>query len=157
MNKKTILVVVAVLLVGGAAFYGGMIYDKNKSGPAAGGPSGFQNLSAEQRQQLMQNGGLGGRGGMGGGPGGQNGGFVAGEVLSKDDKSLTVKLPDGGSKIIFYSGTTAVSKMTAGSMGDVSVGSSVTVIGSNNSDGSVTATSIQIRPDINPAQTFPAN
>lgn len=39
-------------------------------------------------------------------------------------------------------------KSASGSAADVAVGSSIVVTGSKNSDGSVTAQSIQIRPDM---------
>ncbi len=88
-------------------------------------------------------------------PGGQvrAGGFnrgggnaVIGQVLSKDDKSLTVKLNDGGSKIVFYSDTTLISKATTSTVADVSVGNSVMVNGTTNTDGTVTANTIQLNP-----------
>ncbi len=85
------------------------------------------------------------------GPGGQiriMGGGSVGEVVSKDETSLTLKLLDGGSKIVFLSASTTVNKMTAGSLEDVTSGTSVTVMGTPNQDGSLTASQIQLRPDL---------
>ncbi|MFZ2593421.1 MAG: hypothetical protein WAX38_01455 [Minisyncoccia bacterium] len=90
--------------------------------------------------------GMGGaaRGGM---RGGQGGGMVAGEVLSIDDTSLTVKLRDGSSKIVFYGkDSTTVQKSVSGALADVTAGINVMVMGKANADGSVTAESVQIRP-----------
>lgn len=150
MTKKNIAIVAALaVVVAGGAFYGGMTYAKGKtpSGRAAG--ANFQNLTPEQRQQFMQNGGIPG-GGM---RGGANGGFVGGEIISKDDKSVTVKLTNGGSKIIFLSDSTTVGKTTDGTKDDLVVGKQVTVGGTANSDGSVTAQNIQIRPILTTGQT----
>jgi hypothetical protein len=136
MSKKNIIIlsVVGVLALGGA-FYGGVAFEKTKTPrrtlasnfPAGQRPAGGNANFA--------------RGGMGGG------GFVSGEIISKDDKSVTVKMPGGSTKIIFYSGTTTVGKATAGSADDLTVGAQVTATGPTNSDGSVTAQNIQIRPD----------
>lgn len=73
-------------------------------------------------------------------------GFIAGEIISKDDKSLTIKSPNGGSKIILYSSATEISKMASGTIADLSIGQTLTVSGQANQDGSFTAQLIQIRP-----------
>lgn len=108
---------------------------------------------------------LGRRGGMmGSGPGGQFGGtggtgttntaakkatgasYIMGEILSIDDSSLTVKLMNGGSKIVIFGTSTEVGKFTTGAFSDLSAGQSVMINGNATADGSITAKSIQIRP-----------
>ena len=90
-------------------------------------------------------GGAGGFAGRRGGAGGA-GGLVAGTVLSKDDQSITVKLTNGSTKTVYFSGTTTVGVAAAGTMDDVAIGKTVTATGTANSDGSVAASSIQVRP-----------
>ena len=135
MQQKNLIapLIVAAVIIGGGSFYGGMQYQKSQQ-PAPQASRGGGNGNGQR------GGGFGGRGGMGGG-------FISGEVLTKDAQSITVKLRDGSSKIVFFAPSTAVGKMDAGSIGDVSQGSQVTIIGATNADGSVTANNIQIRPE----------
>jgi hypothetical protein len=74
------------------------------------------------------------------------GGFASGEVIAKDDTTLTVKLPSGGTRIVFYTGATPFLVSATGSPADVKIGENVLVSGSQNPDGSVSAQSIQVRP-----------
>lgn len=128
MNKILPIILVTAIAVGGIAFYGGMKYGQSNS-------SGQGGLAPQERQARF------------GQRGTRNaGGFAAGQVIAKDDKSITVKLRDGGSKIIFYSDTTEVGKFVNGAPSDLEVGKNVSLNGSANSDGSITAQSIQIRP-----------
>ncbi len=129
------IVVAVAIVVGCGSFYGGTKYDQSAMAATR---------QARFGQFAVGAGGVGGRGGRG--PGGMGGGFVSGDILSKDDKSLTIKLRSGGSQIVFLSDSTQVLKSTAGSMQDLIVGDQVTVTGGTNSDGSVTAQMIQIRP-----------
>ncbi len=142
MKKLLSVAVVVAIVVGGGAFYGGMKYAQGRNSRG-----NFTNLTAEQRQQFMANAGAGFRSGAGGqGMRGAGGGFTAGEILSNDSQSITIKMPDGGSRIVFYSDSTEISKQVAGSVSDLAVGKAVSISGSSNSDGSITAQSIQIRP-----------
>lgn len=71
----------------------------------------LRNLSPEERmarmQELRDSGQMpsmeGRVGRMGGGTG-----FVRGEIIDKDEISITVKLTEGGSKIVFYSDNTEI-------------------------------------------------
>jgi len=63
-----------------------------------------------------------------------------------DDKTLTVKMPDGTSRIVILSQATTFNKSTEGTKSDVTVGSRVAVFGANNPDGSVTAQTVSLNP-----------
>lgn len=137
MKNKIILIAVAAALVAAGGFYGGMKYAENKA-------------LSERQQRIRESGG----GFAGNQRSGKNGGgFAAGEIISKDDKSVTIKISDarlpdgqGGSKIVFYSGATEIGKFAAASPDDLKIGETVTAVGKINPDGSVSADSIQIRP-----------
>ena len=151
MNKLIVIVIATAVVVGGGAFFGGMKYAESKSLRGRVSQADFQNLqnlSPEERQQRLQelgaNAGAGFRGGAGGGQRG-GGGFTAGEIIARDDKSVAVKLQDGGSKIVFLSDSTEITKSAAGTFNDLEIGNNITVNGTANSDGSVTAQTIQLR------------
>jgi len=127
MKKVVPIIIVSVVLVGAGAFWAGMKYDQAQT-------------AARFSQRFQGNGSAPGNGRAAGN------GVTAGQIISKDSQSLTVKLRDGGSKIVFLSGSTEISKFAAGSTDDLSVGQTVTVTGQANADGSLTAQTIQIRP-----------
>jgi hypothetical protein len=146
MKKNMFLVVAAVLLVM-SSFYGGVIYGK-RSVNANQKNSGDRNFVRGQGQgQGQDQGGTGspdrsGRRGLN--PNG--GGFgVLGEIVSKDEKSVTVKTKDNSSKIVYFSDSTTVGKSVAGSSVDLLVGQEIMVMGKSGTDGIVTAENIQIR------------
>jgi hypothetical protein len=142
MNKNTKIVVTLVVLVAiaGGSFYGGMIYGKSSN-----------------KRSVFSFQGQGTPTGMSGTNGASKQGGNIGEIISKDDKSITIKLTDGGSKIIFFASTTEISKSATGSVSDLAVGANVVVQGTTNSDGGVTAKTIQIRPAGASQPDMPAN
>ena len=138
MDKKYVIIVgVVIILVGVGAFYSGVIYNQNKSVS-----------DGQQRFGQAAGANIGGQFGFRGGQGRAGGGFISGDVISKDSQSLTIKMRDGSSKIVFFSDTTEVSKFVAGTSMDLAVGKTVTIMGKTNSDGSITATTIQLRPNM---------
>lgn len=143
---KFLFIIIAIAIIGGASFYGGIKYARSKGSSGQFSRADFQNLSPEERQQRAKDFG----GDIGRGPRGNRdgGGFAAGEILSKEDKSVTIKLQDGGSKIIFLSDSTEITKSVAGSLDDLEIGKNITANGTANSDGSITAQTIQLRPEL---------
>lgn len=139
-NKKIMWGVVSVIVLV-AIFYGGVVYGK-------GHATTTKTAGAFTRGGAQGAGGT--RGGMGGFAGG-TGGVTTGSIISKDGKSITVSIMGGGSKIIFFDTNTKVSKTVAGLATDLVVGSQVVVSGTANSDGSLNATTVQIRPNMPPS------
>ncbi len=141
-----IILVATIVVIGGGAFFGGVKYSEGK------GQQTLRNFSAGMQQ------GLNGRAEMTGRTGGiTGGGIVSGEIISGDDQSVTVKLRDGGSKIIFFSSSTEISKFTSGAASDLGAGKIIMVSGKANQDGSVVAQTIQIRPEVAPAPAVPTS
>jgi hypothetical protein len=138
MKNKIIIGIIVAVIVAIGAFFGGMKYGQAKTARA--------NTNGGMRQFGMGQGQRTGMGFGGGQAGARGGGLIAGEILSKDDKSVTVKLMDGGSKIVFLSASTTISKFSQGAVTDLEVGNSISVQGKTNSDGTVTAQLIQLRP-----------
>lgn len=123
--KKYLPVLITAIIIGGAAFYGGMQYGKNQSLAAPAFSGGRGNFQGRQRSGA--------------------GSFIGGQIVNKDDKSITVQSMDGSSKIIFFSDTTKIMKAVDGTTADLAQGKQVTINGTPNPDGSITAQMIQLR------------
>lgn len=130
LSKKQLpflILVVLVLIV--SSFYAGRLSVSSKNLPSNGaqGRGMMNGITRGQGNQALR------------------GNMVNGEIISQDDKSLTLKLADGGSKLVYFSASTTVSQMTSTPVSDLSVGQTVMINGSANSDGSISAQSIQVR------------
>lgn len=141
MNNKIIAIIAGVIFVGGSSFYAGMKYGQSNQNNQLRRKVGAPTETSGQRAQEF-----GGTAGIGTCAGRAGAGFIGGEIISKDDKSITLKLQDGGSKIVFLSDSTEIAKSDEGVLSDLEIGKNITVNGAVNSDGSVTAQTIQIRP-----------
>jgi len=123
-----ILAIIIVVVVGAGAFYGGAAFQRTKNVKARGN---FQ--IGNRMGQVKQN--------------GQNQLTpINGEVISQDDKSVTVKLNNGSTRNIIISDSTTISKSENGAKFDIKDGDQVMVFGKANSDGSLTALNLQINP-----------
>lgn len=77
--------------------------------------------------------------------GAAGGGLVAGQIASFGSDSMTIQLANGNSEVVLYSSSTPVTEPTTVSPNVLQVGTTVMVGGTTNSDGSVTAQTIQVR------------
>ncbi len=137
-NQNTIiLVVILMLLVGGGSF--GIGY---KVAQAKTAITGF---ARNGTGQFTGRNGIPSTGGQGMMRGNRQ---TIGDVIALDDKSVTVKMADGSSRIVLLSSTVAITKSVDAPKTDLKVGSKVAVFGTNNTDGSVTATTIELDPKL---------
>lgn len=138
MKKWNLAIVILLVVIAGTiSFFAGMKYQQHRR------PAFFRQFGAGQ--------------GIRSGEGQVNRfGFrqVQGEIITKDEKSITVKLQDGSSKIVFISENTQINKANKAKREDLKSGEKVAIFGQENSDGSITAQNIQINPffRLSPAQ-----
>lgn len=127
-NKNIVIAILILIIVAGGTFFAGMKYQQSKQ------PAFLRQLNGQPGQRT--------------GSGQNRTGFrpVSGEIVSSDTNSITVKLQDGSSKIVILSDKTEINKAATGSKEDLKKGERVMVIGQDNTDGSVTAQSIQLNP-----------
>ena len=127
-NKNMIITILLLIVVASGAFFAGMKYQQKKI-PSFAGQFAY---GQDQRNGLQ-------RFGNGFRP-------VNGQIIGSDDKSITVKLQDGSSKIVLFSDTTQINKADTATKEDLKEGDTVSVFGTDNSDGSITAQNIQLNP-----------
>ncbi len=131
-NKNIIITILSLIIVAGGSFFAGMKFQQKKAVSSFSQFAGGRNINNTQGrngQAVVRNGN----------------GFrpVAGEILSLDSKSITVKMADGSSKIVILSDKTVYNRTQEGSLSDLKVGDNINVFGTTNSDGSVTAQNVQ--------------
>jgi hypothetical protein len=136
-NQSIIIAILVIIIIGVGAFFGGMKYQESKSLANRPGMGQFEGNEGNMMFERTD-GNTNVRRGFGG--------VVMGDVVSVDQNSITVKLSDGSSKIVNLTKSTTYSKTDAVSQSDVTNGTKVAVIGATNSDGSVTATRVEINP-----------
>jgi len=131
MNKKIISIAVVALVVGiGMGYAGANVFLSGAPGQNMQG-----NFSAIKGGNLnsMRAGGT------------ANGGMLSGTVATKDSESITINTKDGSSHVVLITTATSFLKSVSGEESDVAVDATVIVSGTTNSDGSITAQSVQIR------------
>jgi len=129
MKSQTIMIIILVgIVTAGVGFFGGIQYQKSQRGISMNGQFSGRQGQGQQGARF------------------KNGGGVFGQITSVDEKSITVKLMDGSSKIVILSGTTSINKQANGTRDDLKTGINVAVFGQPNSDGSLTAQNVQINP-----------
>ncbi|HZQ29615.1 MAG TPA: hypothetical protein VFA93_00875 [Patescibacteria group bacterium] len=121
MSKFIVLAVILILVSGGAGFVAGSKFGRVGNGNSA---------QLQFRQRF----------------GATNSRPVRGQIINADDKSITVKLQDGSTKIVLIPSSAAILKTDSASISDLKKDETVVVFGTENSDGSITAQNVQLNP-----------
>lgn len=148
-NMKNMNLVIAVVasgvVFGGLGFWGGKFYSSNRiDDNFAGNRINNQNgrgMMTNKRDGQNSNTNKAAGNGMT-----RGGGMIVGEVSSIDGESMTVKQSDGSSKIIVLTNTTKYTISAESSREKLSVGTKIAVMGETTTDGSTTATSVELNP-----------
>jgi len=127
--KNPILPILICVAVAGGSFFAGMKYQQSKQPSFAGRFGNRQDVRTGEGQGQFR-----------------NGRPIQGDIISADEKTITVKMADGSTKIVILSETTTYNKTSDASKADLKVGEKVGVFGTENADGSVTAQNIQLNP-----------
>lgn len=129
-TNQIVPIAILVIAVAAGAFFGGMKFDQYQRTTGRGNRQFTGGLNGGQPM---------GRNGLGGRP-------ITGDIIKKDDTSITVKTQDGSSRIIMVSGQTIYNKTSEAAFTDLALGEKVGVFGTENSDKSITAQNIQLNP-----------
>jgi hypothetical protein len=129
MKKNIIIIIAVIVVVSIGSFFLGMLTSGGKCPRGGFGQNGFNGVDKPTVTGLQN-----------------RAGAINGEIIAKDDVSITVKMRDGGSKIVLYSTSTEISKFASGTLDDLVIGETIMVSGQTNQDGSVAAKTIQLRP-----------
>ncbi len=145
-NVWVVAVVVAIVFGGGGYYFG---TQSAKSAVPAGAAA-----YAGRTGTAGRTGGFGGASALGGG--------TAGTIISTGNGTLTIQMAAStstsattGTKIVLFDSSTMVNELQSVPASSLTVGQNVTVAGTANADGSVTATSIQVRPAGTGARSAP--
>lgn len=123
MQKTLIVSIIVALVVGAVAFYGGIQYQKRTQAVSLGNLSNGRNMAQRRNGNTL-------------GPGAR---IARGEIINAGDNNLTVKLPDGSSRLVVLSSNTSVSEEATADKSVLQTGKQVTIFGTPNNDGSITA------------------
>lgn len=130
-TRNKIIGVVVVLILMGGSFWGGMTYAKSKT-PARGTFTGQFGGTAGGRAGFTR--------------GGTGAAATTGQVVSASGSNVTIKLASGSTQLVLLGTSTQIAKSVSGMASDLLPGTTVIITGQTNSDGSMTAQSVQIRP-----------
>lgn len=142
MKKKNYIIVsIIIVLLTSSAYFLGSATSKNKNVESKIEKTGRMGFSPNGDMPSFDRSNTGGTSGKRM----FQGKFVNGEVISNDGTVMTIKLENGGSRIVLTSQATKFNKNIEANIQDVSAGKTVMITGESNPDGSMIANNIQIK------------
>jgi hypothetical protein len=149
MKKPIIIVgsIVVALLLMGASFYGGTLYQRNSESSARNRFLASRGIDPNQFNQNNPNGSGGNfQGGTGNGRQGfAFGGGAQGQVKTIDGNTITISTAQNVTTVTL-SDSTVFMKSVTGTVADLKVGDRVLVQGQRDSSGNITASEIMLNP-----------
>jgi pectate lyase len=138
MKKNQYILILVALLIAGLSFFAGTRYQLNRLNNSR--MVGEKSMIGNQRGQqfAVSSDTKSSQNNLSGGT------MISGELLSQDEQSLTVKIADGSTKIVIVADSTIYKKSSDAALTDLTIGENLSILGTNNTDGSVTAKTITI-------------
>lgn len=127
MNKTVILTIILIIAAGIGGFFVGKSHHSSRY------TFGYTSAGFAARRNI----------------GNPNIQAIRGKIISSSNGVLTISLLGGNSKLVVIGSNTTITKSSTASASDLTAGNQVMVLGAINSDGSITAKSIQINPAYN--------
>ncbi len=152
-NQNMVITILVAIIFAGIGFFVGTKYQQSQ---LTNQRSQFMDqFGGRNRNDNKDSTGRGLNGDGFGRMGGFRGGQIFGDIIDVDEKSVTVKLSDGSSKIILFSDTTSIRRGVDASVSDLKIGDKVVTFGNTNTDGSISAQNIEINPAMPNRQNQP--
>lgn len=132
-TKNTYLVALLILAFSLASFFIGKNFPSRSTNlESPRGQFANQSRSLENGQRFLGN--------------QMRGGQLIGEITAIESDRITIKAPDGSSKIVLIGGETSVFRTIAALPTELKVGSKVAIFGKATADAIISAQNIQIDP-----------
>jgi len=125
MKNNLVVFIIVGLGITGVSFFAGLKYQQSKT-------PNFANMTRDQVNQQRPNRAVSGLD------------TIQGSIIDKDENSLTIKMTDDSSKIVLVSDLTKINITSQATSEDLKLDSQVIIFGKTNSDGSISAETIQV-------------
>ena len=137
--RMAVGILLVALVVAGGSFYGGTVYGKGQAQTAFTGPGNLGSGPVGMAPGGTPPAGMGQ-------PGGNQAGMLVGQITEISATTLTITDSNGKQTHVNVSDTTLIEKQASVTLADLTQGETVMVSGSQQSDGTINARSVQAAP-----------